>query len=78
MANRSFRATGITAYLANRGTPEHAQAMTVHDTTSLSDRTKQRLTQDGGADCDMIDLKKQDARRDLTSCNSSLAMRHCN
>jgi len=25
--NHSFRATGITAYLANGGAPEHAQAM---------------------------------------------------
>ena len=45
----SFRATGITAYLANGGTLEHAQAMAAHEsprTTKLYDRTKDRLTQD--------------------------------
>ncbi len=45
----SFRATGITAYLLNGGTLEHAQAMTGHEsprTTKLYDRTKERLTQD--------------------------------
>jgi hypothetical protein len=45
----SFRATGITAYLANGGTLEHAQSMAAHEsprTTKLYDRTKVRLTQD--------------------------------
>jgi integrase len=44
----SFRATGITAYLANGGTLEHAQAMAGHAsprTTQLYDRTQERLTQ---------------------------------
>ena len=42
------RATGITAYLANGGTLEHAQSMAAHEsprTTKLYDRTKERLTQ---------------------------------
>jgi integrase len=45
----SFRATGITAYLSNGGTLEHAQDMAAHEsprTTKLYDRTKERLTQD--------------------------------
>ena len=45
----SFRATGITAYLLNGGTLEHAQAMAGHEsprTTKLYDRTSERLTQD--------------------------------
>ena len=45
----SFRATGITAYLANGGALEHAQAMAAHQsprTTKLYDRTTERLTQD--------------------------------
>ncbi|MGI4793232.1 MAG: tyrosine-type recombinase/integrase, partial [Janthinobacterium lividum] len=45
----SFRATGITAYLMNGGTLEHAQAMAGHEsprTTKLYDRSKERLTQD--------------------------------
>jgi hypothetical protein len=44
-----FRATGITAYLANGGALEHAQEMAAHEsrrTTELYDRTKERLTQD--------------------------------
>ena len=50
-ANRlpQFRATGITAYLANGGALEHAQEMAAHEsprTTKLYDRTKERLTQD--------------------------------
>jgi hypothetical protein len=39
----------ITAYLANGGALEHAQAMAAHEsprTTKLYDRTKERLTQD--------------------------------
>jgi integrase len=45
----TFRATGITAYLDNGGTLEHAQAMAAHEsprTTKLYDRTKERLTLD--------------------------------
>jgi hypothetical protein len=45
----AFRATGITAYLANGGALEHAQEMAAHEsprTTKLYDRTKERLTQD--------------------------------
>jgi len=49
IGNHSFRATGITAYLGNGGTLEHAQEMAGHEsprTTKLYDRTKERLTQD--------------------------------
>jgi site-specific recombinase XerD len=49
IGNHSFRATGITAYLSNGGTLEHAQEMAAHEsprTTKLYDRTKERLTQD--------------------------------
>jgi len=49
IGNHSFRATGITAYLANGGALEHAQAMAAHEsprTTKLYDRTRDRLTQD--------------------------------
>jgi len=49
IGNHSFRATGITAYLANGGALEHAQKMAAHEsprTTKLYDRTKERLTQD--------------------------------
>jgi site-specific recombinase XerD len=49
IGNHSFRATGITAYLSNGGTLEHAQEMAAHEsprTTKLYDRTKDRLTQD--------------------------------
>ena len=49
ISNHSFRATGITAYLANGGALEHAQEMAAHEsprTTKLYDRTKERLTQD--------------------------------
>ena len=45
----TFRATGITAYLANGGAIEHAQEMVAHEsprTTKLYDRTKERLTPD--------------------------------
>jgi site-specific recombinase XerD len=45
----TFRATGITAYLTNGGTLEHAQAMAAHEsplTTKLYDRTTERLTLD--------------------------------
>jgi site-specific recombinase XerD len=49
IGNHSFRATGITAYLANGGALEHAQTMAAHEsprTTKLYDRTKERLTLD--------------------------------
>jgi len=49
IGNHSFRATGITAYLANGGALEHAQEMAAHEsprTTKLYDRTSERLTQD--------------------------------
>ena len=49
IGNHSFRATGITAYLSNGGSLEHAQSMAAHEsprTTKLYDRTKERLTQD--------------------------------
>jgi site-specific recombinase XerD len=49
IGNHSFRATGITAYLANGGALEHAQQMAGHEsprTTKLYDRTTERLTQD--------------------------------
>jgi integrase len=43
----TFRATGITTYLANGGALEHAQEKAAHEsprTTKLYDRTKDRLT----------------------------------
>ncbi|HET6806403.1 MAG TPA: tyrosine-type recombinase/integrase [Frateuria sp.] len=49
IGNHTFRATRITAYLANSGTLEHAQAMAAHEgpcTTKLYDRTKEQLTED--------------------------------
>lgn len=49
IGNHTFRATGITAYLANGGALEHAQEMAGHEsprTTKLYDRTKERLTLD--------------------------------
>jgi integrase len=45
----TFRATGITAYLANGGALQHAQEMAAHEsprTTKLYDRTRERVTQD--------------------------------
>jgi integrase len=45
----TFRATGITAYLANGGALEHAQEMAAHESprpTKLYDRTKERFSQD--------------------------------
>ena len=42
IGNHTFRATGITAYLGNGGTLEHAQSMAAHEsprTTKLYDRT---------------------------------------
>jgi site-specific recombinase XerD len=49
VGNHSFRATGITAYLANDGTLENAAAMANHAstrTTQLYDRRRDRLTLD--------------------------------
>jgi len=45
----TFRATGITAYLENGGTVEHAQAIAAHEsprTTKLYDRTSDTITLD--------------------------------
>jgi site-specific recombinase XerD len=45
----TFRATGITAYLENGGTLEHAQAIAAHEsprTTKLYDRTSDMITLD--------------------------------
>jgi integrase len=45
----TFRATGIAAYLANGGTPKHAQAMAAHESprpTKLYDRTGDEITLD--------------------------------
>jgi integrase len=48
IGNHSFRATGITAYLANGGTLEHAQSMAAHE----SPRTTKLYAGRGRADCD--------------------------
>ena len=45
----SFRATGITAYLMNGGTLEHAQQIAAHEsprTTKLYDRTSDDISLD--------------------------------
>jgi len=45
----TFRATGITAYLENGGTLEHAQQIAAHEsprTTKLYDRTTDQITLD--------------------------------
>jgi integrase/recombinase XerD len=45
----TFRATGITAYLEDGGTIEHAQAIAVHEsprTTKVYDRTGDEITLD--------------------------------
>jgi integrase len=44
---RTFRATGITAYLENGGTLEHAQQIAAHEsprTTKLYDRTSDQIS----------------------------------
>ncbi|MFO7854238.1 MAG: tyrosine-type recombinase/integrase [Paracoccaceae bacterium] len=49
ICNHSLRATGITAYLANGGTLETAQAIAAHEsprTTKLYDRTDDEVTLD--------------------------------
>jgi len=46
ICNHTFRATGITAYLENGGTIEHAQAIANHEspkTTKLYDRTSDQI-----------------------------------
>jgi integrase len=45
----TFRAAGITAYLENGGTLEHAESIAAHEsprTTKLYDRTRERLTRE--------------------------------
>lgn len=45
----TFRATGITTYLENSGTIEHAQQITAHEsprTTRLYDRTSDAISLD--------------------------------
>jgi integrase/recombinase XerD len=45
----TFRATGITTYLQNGGTLEHAQQIAAHEsprTTKLYDRTKDEISLD--------------------------------
>ena len=47
--NRTFRATGITAYLKNKGTLEHAQTIANHSsprTTKLYDRRSDEISLD--------------------------------
>ena len=48
IGNHTFRATGITNFLENGGTLEHAQDMAAHAsprTTRLYDRRQERITQ---------------------------------
>jgi len=49
IGNHTFRATGITAYLKNNGTLEHAQHMANHEsprTTKLYDRRQEEISLD--------------------------------
>jgi len=49
IGNHTFRATGITAYLKNNGTLEHAQQIAAHQsprTTKLYDRTRDEISLD--------------------------------
>jgi integrase len=49
VCNHTFRATGITAYLDNRGSLENAQAMAAHEsprTAKFYDRTDDQITLD--------------------------------
>ena len=49
ICNHSFRATGITTFLLNGGSLEHAQAIAAHEsprTTKLYDRTQDEITLD--------------------------------
>jgi integrase len=68
----TFRATGITAYLANGGALEHAQEMAAHEsprTTKLYDRTKERLTQD---EVERIRLLQKTSSLFLAAVNSGI------
>jgi integrase len=49
ICNHTFRATGITAYLSNKGTLEKAQQIAGHEsprTTKLYDRTSDEISLD--------------------------------
>jgi integrase/recombinase XerD len=49
IGNHTFRATGITAYLKNKGTVEHAQTIANHAspcTTKLYDRRSDEISLD--------------------------------
>ena len=49
IGNHTFRATGITTYLLNGGTLEHAQQIAAHEsprTTKLYDRTSDTIALD--------------------------------
>ena len=49
IGSHTFRATGITAYLLNGGSLEHAQQIAAHEsprTTKLYDRTRDEITLD--------------------------------
>jgi integrase len=49
IGNHTFRATGITAYLKNKGTLEHAQTIANHSsprTTKLYDRRSDEISLD--------------------------------
>ena len=49
IGNHTFRATGITAYLKNNGTLEHAQQLANHEsprTTKLYDRRNEEISLD--------------------------------
>jgi hypothetical protein len=51
IGNHTFRATGITAYLKNNGTIEHAQYLAAHEsprTTKLYDRRAEEISLDEG------------------------------
>ena len=56
IGNHTFRATGITAYLKNKGTIETAQHIANHEsprTTKLYDRRQDEISLDGGEDFDL-------------------------
>ncbi len=62
----TFRATGITVYLSNGGTLEHAQQIAGHSsprTTKLYDRTEDQVTLD---EINRIDLTKVTQKRIIT------------
>jgi site-specific recombinase XerD len=49
IGNHTFRATGITNYLSNGGSLEHAQELAAHEsprTTKLYDRRREQVAQD--------------------------------